>query len=75
MIISNLLAKVCGYSHGNNSADLINNHIDNPTRSEKLRAKGAHESDTHESLVRVQWVFFFLQKHHTKMKTSPPCTF
>lgn len=38
MIISNFLVKACGYSQAN-TADLINNHISNPTRRKKLEQK------------------------------------
>lgn len=46
VINSNFLFQACGYPHTNNRADLIHNHIKNPTRSKKLEQK-EHTSQRH----------------------------
>lgn len=53
----------CGYSHGSDSTDLINKHISNSPRSQKIRAKVAHRPEAYESLT-VQWIFFSSQTLH-----------
>lgn len=73
MIIVTFLVKTCGYSHVNNGADLINNHINIPIKSTDLKQK--EHKETHKGLKKGVVDFSpFIKKTH-KMQTSPICTF